>query len=185
MERIIMSGTAIGSGIGTVVFTLLHQWIGGSFFLSMAITFGTVCYHFSMRLAVGFAVKGLIKKPLDHHAWWFTPKSFEKTLYQLLRVKKWKDFMPTYRPEDFSLKIHTLEEIIQTMCISEIVHEIIAVFSFLPLFMVIPFGEPAVFLITSVLAGGFDMTFVIIQRYNRPRLARMVERKKGVRKDSR
>lgn len=36
----------------------------------------------------------------------------------------------------------------------------------------------AVFIITSVLSCMFDMIFVIMQRYNRPRLVKIIERKK-------
>lgn len=51
-------------------------------------------------------------------------------------------------------------------------HRIIMVLSFVPLLFIIPFGEPAVFAITSVAACLIDCTFVIIQRYNRPRVLR-------------
>lgn len=172
----IMKYTVMLTAVCTIVFTALYKVYMKSGFLAAAITFGTTCYHLVMRLAVGFCYNQFIKQPLNYHAKWFIPKPFEKNLYQKLKVKNWKNKVPTYKPESFSMENYTPKEIIQTMCISEIGHETMAVFSFLPLFMTIPFGELRVFMTTSLLAAGFDMMFVIIQRYNRPRLVRLAER---------
>ncbi len=78
--------------------------------------------------------------------------------------------MPTYNPDDFSLKKHTASEILKTMCVSELVHESIVVFSFAPLLVVPVFGEFWVFFLTSLTAACYDMLFVLLQRYNRPRM---------------
>ena len=59
---------------------------------------------------------------------------------------------------------------------AEIVHEVIIVFSLLSMLFIIPFGEPAVFIVTAVCASLFDLIFVIMQRYNRPKLVRYIER---------
>ena len=61
------------------------------------------------------------------------------------------------------------------MCQAEIVHEVIVVLSFLPLLAAIPFGAFPVFLITSLLAAMYDLTFVIMQRYNRPRILKYLQ----------
>lgn len=67
------------------------------------------------------------------------------------------------------------------MCQSEIVHETIVVFSFLPIVSVVWFGSLPVFIITSVLSAGFDLMFVVMQRYNRPRIIKLIKRcEKGV-----
>ena len=86
--------------------------------------------------------------------------------------------MPTYDADTFSFELHSMEEIIMAMCQSEVVHEVIAVMSFVPLTFAIWFGTFGVFLITSVLAAGFDMMFVVMQRYNRPRLERLLNKTK-------
>ena len=89
-------------------------------------------------------------------------------------VKSWKDKMPTYDADTFSLELHSMEEIVMAMCQSEIVHVIIVVLSFVPLLFYIWFESFAVFLITSLLAAGFDMMFVVMQRYNRPRKIKLL-----------
>ena len=62
---------------------------------------------------------------------------------------------------------------------SELVHSFIVLFSFLPLLLAIPFGEFPVFVITSFLAAGIDCVFLLLQRYNRPRILRLLARKEA------
>lgn len=56
------------------------------------------------------------------------------------------------------------------MCQAELVHETIVVLSFLPIAGGIRFGAYPVFIITTVLAAGYDLLFVMMQRYNRQRV---------------
>lgn len=86
--------------------------------------------------------------------------------------------MPTFAPEMLNLNIHTWEEIAGAMCQSEVVHFTIVVLSFVPIFASLLYGAFWVFFITSVLSAGVEMMFVIMQRYNRPRVVKMIERKK-------
>lgn len=86
--------------------------------------------------------------------------------------------MPTYEPANFDLRIHTPEEIAGAMCQAELSHEVIVIFSFLPLLTVPAFGAFWVFLITSVLSAMMDLSFAIMQRYNRPRIMKLCKRRK-------
>jgi len=52
----------------------------------------------------------------------------------------------------------------------------ITVLSFIPLLFSIWFGSAGVFLITSCLAALLDAAFVMVQRYNRPRLLRLIQK---------
>lgn len=173
----IMNGITLFSAAALVIFAVLNQIADAGVFLSLAITFGTVFYHFAMRLAVGYGTM-MIKCSLNYKNCWFRQKKFEIKLYQKLKVKSWKDKMPTYNPSTFSISEHTVEEVIQTMCISEIGHELNAALSFVPLLFAVIWGEFPVFLITSIIGGMVDMPFVIMQRYNRPRLVRVLEKRK-------
>ena len=171
----VMKGSAIISFAATIVFALLYGCFPQDSLLSVAISTGTTCYHFVMRLAVGWTVPKLMRQPRHHK--WFRQRDFEPKLYKILRVKQWKDHMPTYAPASFSLQKNTLEQIVNNCCVSEAVHEVIICLSFIPLICAVWWGVFPVFLITSVLAAAFDCSFVIIQRYNRPRLARILEKK--------
>lgn len=70
----------------------------------------------------------------------------------------------------------TLSEIAQAMCQAEIVHEIIIILSFVPIAFIPRFGAAPVFIITSLLAAELDLSFVILQRFNRPRILKISRR---------
>jgi hypothetical protein len=74
------------------------------------------------------------------------------------------------------LEKHTPQEIVQTMCVSEVVHEVNMALSFVPLLFATVVGAMPVFLLTSIAAAGYDGMFAVLQRYNRPRLMRLAER---------
>lgn len=141
---------------------------------ALYITFMTFSYHFIMRLVVGMVTNPIFHKVYDYNNWWFKQKKFEKRLYKLLKVKDWKEKVPSWSPGAFSLKNKSLHNIAVGMCNAELVHEIIVILSFVPILFSIKFGVPAVFIFTSILAGAFDMIFVIIQRYNRPRIVKLI-----------
>ena len=146
-------------------------------YLTLSITFGVTLYHFSIRLIIGYLTDKIFRGKTNPKSKWFSPKKFEHRMYKTLKVHKWKKFVPTFDPEQFDIEKHSFDEIIRSMCVAEIVHEVIFIFALLPVFLAIPFGDFRVFFITSVLSAAFDLIFVILQRYNRPRILRLIERK--------
>lgn len=167
-----------------VIFGLLTALLAGLYIggqnqsLSFAITFGTFFYHFAMRLAVGYSVNAIMQNKADWRKRWYQLHPFEIRLYKFLKVKKWKGKLPTYDPSCFDPQSHSWDEIAQAMCQAEIVHKVIIAFSFLPLLAAIPFGAFGVFLITSIIAAMCDLTFVIIQRYNRSRIIKLISKER-------
>ena len=147
--------------------------------ISFTITFGTCFYHFAMRLMVGYGLNRFMKNRADLNKRWYQLRPFEVQLYKALKVKRWKANMPTFDPSLFDPGLHSWNEIAQAMCQAEIVHEIITVLSFLPLLAAIPFGSFGVFLITSVLSALYDLSFVVMQRYNRPRIMKFIEKERA------
>ena len=162
--------------ITTVLAVSCRIWAWG-WILPIAITFGTTCYHFSMRLLVGWIVP-YVTKSIDPNCRWFQPRPWEASFYTALSVKNWKRKLPTYSPEQFDLSTNTLSQVIRNTCNAELVHEVIILFSFLPLTFTAWFGSFPVFLITSLAAALFDSIFVIAQRYNRPRLVRILKKRR-------
>ena len=174
----IMNWTAAISFLLTAVFTGFCL-TGFDWALPYAITFGAFFYHFAMRLLVGYILNCTMRNKADYTKAWYRLQSFEIRLYKTLKVKNWKGNMPTYDPNLFDPKLHSWDEIVQAMCQAEIVHEVIAVLSFLPLLAAIPFGSFGVFLITSALAACYDLCFVIMQRYNRPRIIKLMNKERA------
>ena len=134
----------------------------------------TIMYHFWVRIIMGNVSK-IFKKHINYRQWWFKEERFEKTLYKLLRVKEWKGKALTYNPESFSLKKHSLEEIANTMVKSEVDHWINEVISLSTLLFIIPWGRAGAFVISAIVAMIFDSQFIVIQRYNRPRILKVLE----------
>lgn len=146
---------------------------------SAAITFFTVFYHFAMRLVVGETVTTLYRnREFNVNSFGFRIRSYEPKLYKILNVKRWKAKVITAKPEQFDLKSVNLTELLHNMLQAELVHRVIMGLSFLPVLMIIPFGAPFVFVATSVCACMVDLLFVIIQRYNRPRIIKLIERQR-------
>ncbi len=144
--------------------------------LSVAVTFGTIFYHLAVRLIIGGLIDAKYHNHMDYTRNWFQERAFEENLYRALKVKKWKRWMPTFNPESFDLKDRSVEEIIQASCQAEVVHEIIMPLCLVPILFSIWFGSLSVFIITSCAAFLFDSIFVIMQRFNRPRLMRLLKR---------
>ena len=160
------------------VTVVLNLTLGEEITLTLAITFGVTLYHFAMRLAVGGVIDAVMKNQANYNAWWFRPRKGEEKFYSFLRVRKWKKFAPTYAPDTFDIKERTIEQIAMATCQAEVVHEVIVALSFLPLLLIIWFGEPLVFIITSLVSALIDTVFIILQRFNRPRLVKIIERSK-------
>ncbi|HIY00608.1 MAG TPA: hypothetical protein IAA26_01980 [Candidatus Blautia faecipullorum] len=175
MKKIIIT-IAILSVICTAVCFFLYEESGSKAILAAAITFLTTAYHFLMRLAVGFMFDRIMANKADYTKRWYQCKAWEKKIYKRLNVKHWKRLLPTYDTSLFDPKKHSWDEIAQASCQAELVHETIVLLSFIPIVFSIRFGAVMVFIITSVLAALFDLAFVMIQRYNRPRIIRLIGR---------
>lgn len=163
---------------GTAILSVLYMKTYYEVFLSLAITFGTISYHVVMRLLVGLAFCIVMKNRADYKKRWYHVGGHEMAVYERLNVKKWKRRMPTYDRTLFDPRLHTWEKIAQAMCQAELVHETIALLSFLPIIAGIWFGAYPVFVVTSVLAAGCDMLFVMMQRYNRQRIMTLLQRER-------
>ncbi len=160
--------------LSTAIFVIIYRLKPHGIFLTIAITAGTIAYHFWMRLLVGGILNLLLNNKVDYNKKWFRVGKTEQRLYKALKVKKWKKFLPTYDPNVFDKQQHTWDEIAGAMCQSELVHETIVILSFLPILSLLWFDSTLVFILTSLFSALFDLMFVIIQRYNRPRVLKII-----------
>ena len=146
-----------------------------SVILWTGVTFFTILYHFWGRIPLG-KLTLTFKIKYDH--WWFRERRFEMKLYKLLRIRKWKEKVLTYDPAAFSVKDHTLEEIATTMSKAETDHWINEILSLTTLLFALLWGELWIFLLTAIIAMLFDAQFIVVQRYNRPKVLRAIELRK-------
>ncbi len=158
----------------TLVFFFLSKAFDEKWIVSVFVTFLTTSYHFSMRLCVGESVS-LVLKIFSVRLSNYVPVScLEMKFYGWIRVKEWKGNAITAKPEMFDVSKVSFELLLHNMIQAEIVHDIIIVLSFVPLLFIIPFGASLVFILTSCAAALVDLKYVMIQRFNRPRVERIV-----------
>lgn len=180
MKKLIGAVTIVSLVLG-VLCAVLYKKLSADLYLSLAITFFTTFYHCIIRVIVaGLVVIFRMNKTRQDLSPFMLSKA-EQDFYEKIKVKKWKKYAPTYKKKSFDIKNNSYQTVIHNMINAEIGHKIIVVLSFLPLLFSKPLDGFVPFLITSVLAAVFDMQFVIIQRYNRARLSKILLREhKGV-----
>lgn len=176
MARKLKSAAAL-SVVSTIILGVLYNKISIGVLLSLTITMGTISYHLVMRLIVGTVFQLIMHNEADLNKRWYRVGKRELAIYDKINVKKWKKRMPTYDNSAFDPKKHSWDEIAQAMCQAELVHEVIIMMSFLPVIEGIWFGDYLIFVITSVLAAGCDLIFVMMQRYNRQRIMKLMKRR--------
>ncbi len=174
----VMKSVAAVTAVMTIILAALYRYAPHGWLFSTAISFGTTCYHFSMRLIVGTIVPPFMRN-ISYCCKWFHPRSWEPALFRFLNIRDWKGTLPTYDPSQFDLSQNTLEQVVHNTCNAEVVHEVIMVLSFVPLLFSIVLDAFPVFLVTSIIASLYDSIFVIAQRYNRPRLVRLLRKKEA------
>ncbi len=143
----------------------------------IGITLLVTYYHSCIRPLTGSFINLKYHNNINYQLKWFQSHPFEQKIYQLLNVKKWKKLLPTYDKSFFDIKNNTLEQIASSMCQAEIVHELMFLEALLPLFLIIPYGQPIIFIITTFICLIIETICIIVQRYNRPRVIHLINLK--------
>ena len=152
------------------LFLFLNHFFVQQVFVVLSIIFLLFAYHFIIRLCVGYGVDFIMKNKADYNKRWYRTSKRELAFYKKIRVKEWKNKIPSYNKSLFDTTIHSWNEVIQAMCQAEVVHEVNMAMSLLPILLGIFFGEWVVFIVTSIIACLVDYIFVMVQRYNRNRI---------------
>ena len=134
-----------------------------------------ILYHFGLRIFMGEVTK---RFRINYNHPWYKRRFFEGSLYRLLRVRKWKDKVLTFDPAAYDFENRTLDQLATTMAKSELDHWINEVISLVSIAFAILWGCLPAFLISAIVAMLFDVQFIIVQRYNRPIVLRLMERRK-------
>lgn len=170
-----MQQATLLSGILLLLNAVLYLTSPSTLLLGLTITFLVTLYQLGMRLIVGNLIEPHLK--INPNNSWFRVGKREQHLYRLIKVKRWKKFLPTYSPAKYDPHQHSLTDLIQTMCLAEVDHEIMFAFSYLPIILIILFGDPVIFISSSVIVSLIEIPFIILQRFNRQRLVAIKHRK--------
>ena len=153
---------------------ILYKTTAMNIFLILFITFITIFYHLFMRLVVGGCVNAFKREKTDYNKRWYRTSKTEIAFYKKIKVKMWKNLILSFDPSSFDLSIKKIDEVVDEMCKAEIIHTIIFFLSYVPIFASIFVGCPLIFIITSFIASLFDLSLVMVQRYNRNRIIHSV-----------
>jgi len=162
-----VSGVCFVLYYGTFTDSRIVLWVGVASF--------TILYHFWLRIIMGSVTR---RFPIRYTAWWFKERHFERRLYKLLRVRKWKGKVLTYDPGAFSLKQHSYEEVANAMAKAETDHWINELISLSTMFFPLLWGAPWLFISTGIVGMLFDMQFILVQRFHRPIIVRVIDKER-------
>ncbi len=164
----------VSAVLALLCLTLYYSGVSpSSAILWTGIVFMTIYYHLQLRLLMGNVTK-LIK--FSPESFFFREKPFEKKLYKFLKVKKWKGKALTYNPELYDVSTRTPLQITNATLKAEADHWINILIAFSTAVFGIIWGNLWIFLLTAFLASLFDLQFIFIQRFNRPRLLKLSKR---------
>lgn len=183
MDNIIVNGVSTES-----VEKLDAMQDSGSFQFVLYITLLLTLFWVVINVTIPWLVRFLVpKRFFNENAWLFRERKFEGPLYRKIKVTKWKDKLPdagkliNFQRDSLPCDIDEsyINRFITECCIAELGHLSVGIIGFTSLFFVflIPGNNKlehlGIFLLLSVLDLGIQMLFVIIQRYNRPRLIKL------------
>ncbi|MCQ2612107.1 MAG: hypothetical protein MJ183_00710 [Treponemataceae bacterium] len=134
--------------------------------LFMFIAAELIVFHLTPPFAVLLSVVAYKNKL----GFWFNQSEREKSFYKKIRVKQWKDKFPTYDAKMFAVNSASKEKLIKLMIQSENVHLLLFFLSFVPVVLGNRFGHRGAMILLSFIIAACHVPFVIIQRFNIPRV---------------
>ncbi|MEI8215946.1 MAG: hypothetical protein WCF96_02500 [Eubacteriales bacterium] len=137
-----------------------------------------------IQATITFICHKIDDRYFSYESWFFKPFTWEKNgdVYKrLLMVDKWKKFMPDgaavvkggfkMRHLDFS-NYDNLKKFLVVSCRGEFAHWL----SILPFWIFGFFTPPIVILYMLIYSLAANLPCIIVQRYNRPRVARLLQK---------
>ena len=148
-------------------------------YIAIFITALMFAYHFDIRIIIGCIVSIFKKRiNINKKCFYISKKEFERL--EKLKVKKWKNnFITLYKNQFEIRKIdkEEIEEVIKNNINAEIVHIFCFIFGLFAIVIgcMISIDEIVIYILTSIFASiCFDLPSILIQRYNRYRLHKIL-----------
>ncbi|NLD58634.1 MAG: hypothetical protein GX647_03095 [Clostridiales bacterium] len=156
-------------------------------FFGLVLRFGVICLVMGLMC---FLIGELLpRRNFDYRAFPYTAFRWEDggNFYLRFSINRWKDRVPDmsrYIPHTFRKKLNVMrspdhiEGLIRETCVAELVHWVLILLSPLLLVLMPKIWNWACMAIYILLG---NLPFIMIQRYNRPRLLKLMERQKRMR----
>lgn len=166
---------AVSAVLSAAFLTLYYTRIlPGRAVLWCGIVLFVILYQFGLRILFGEFTS---RRPPNYSHPLFRPRAFEKRVFRVLHVREWKDRVLTFNPENYDTKTRTLHELASAMAKSELDHWFNVLLSLTMLLFPLLWGGFFAFFTAAVAAILFDLQFILVQRYNRPIVLRLIARR--------
>lgn len=157
------------------LFAIAEQ-TGNRAFSAFGITAVVVCYHSTTRLVMANIFESVNASYFKPDSFRFQEMRFEKKLYKIIRVRFWKKYLPVVDEEQFSLKMNTMDTLVGETCRVEAMHHMNVLVSLASIMFSSLFGAAPVFIITAIAGVLLELALISVQRYNRPRFRKMIDK---------
>lgn len=156
--------------------------------ISLFMTALNTVFWTAFNFGVAFLVRCLPKRLFSFDRAFYREHRFEKHLYRFLRVNRWKGHLPeagglagfSKRSLANTLTLQYVERFLMETCIAEVGHLAIGILGYCSVgfawLLPDPYPYIPLFVVLATLDLFVQLLFVIIQRYNRPRLVRLRDR---------
>lgn len=156
----------------------IYFWSGRDFAVTVRVFLSVLLYHVAVRVIWGFIVGRVPLERFHPEKKLYQSRSYEKALFEKAKVRNWKDRLPVAHPKLWDIDSCDMRDIVKAGCQAEMDHFGNIVLSLITLFFAFDLRSFSMLLFTALGACAFDLAFVMIQRYNRPRFLRFEERLK-------
>ena len=143
----------------------------------------TIIYACFCSLSVMFSGFFWSRNKFDYNSRFFSQRWWEKNMkiYKLLKVAKWKDKLPDVSvifnklpvKKLGTLTVDTVKTLIKETCVAEFAHVLLIILA-IPTIHFLDGADGYIFFFIYGIIG--NLPFIIIQRYNRPRLIKLLEK---------
>lgn len=148
----------------------------------------SVLFHLCMGLVVFLIGRLLPRRWIREDKFPYKSFRFEKNgeIYHKIKIMQWKTklpdasliiskFLPKFLPAKRLENQEKIPVLIKETCVAEATHSVAAILGFIPVFI---WGGVGAWL-SAILFFAYNLPYVLMQRFNRPRLIRVNEMLRG------
>ena len=148
----------------------------------------SVLFHLCMGLVVFLIGRLLPRRWIREDKFPYKSFRFEKNgeIYHKIKIMQWKTklpdasliiskFLPKFLPAKRLENQEKIPVLIKETCVAEATHSVAAILGFIPVFI---WGGVGAWL-SAILFFAYNLPYVLMQRFNRPRLIRAYEMLRG------
>lgn len=141
---------------------------------ALAILTGYIALHLVIWMLAAIIVVGIMQNQANDQCFWFREQPWEPHFFRLIKIRKWKQLLPTYAPQYYDFVSIPPVKLLGIISQTEVVHEMAALLVLLSLIGIHWLGYAEIIATLATIDFVINITYVFLQRYNRMRLRRLI-----------